>query len=144
MEVSLKQPSITSQLSASAGAVICLLGSPLFLLWVSPQSIHSVLFVAVVQIVYALFLIVRHISEAKYRNNPFIVGAFMLFIYIGLSPLVIYNKVEVVSVNWQQFLTEEGIDNKSILKSQLLLNLFGVVLLWIGVYLTSFITQFQQ
>jgi hypothetical protein len=120
------------------------IGIPFFLLHISPQSIYSILTVSISQLILTFIDFTKYISKPQFRNNPFIMGGWVYFIYLGLAPLLLYFNIELVVVDWNQWLSQEGFDNKSILTSQLLLNIFGVFLIIIGKNLNFFFNSFYK
>lgn len=111
---------------------------PSTVFWVYPDSHLSILFNSIIQVLFTLFIAIITLPSFEYRNNPFIVGSFIFFIYLGLAPIITYNKINIISTSWQQWLIEEGINNRYLIKSQILLNIWGVTILLLGFILSTF------
>jgi hypothetical protein len=120
------------------------IGIPFFLLYINPQSIYSILTVSISQLILTFIDFTKYFSKPQFRNNPFIMGGWVYSIYLGLAPLLLYFNIELVVVDWNQWLSQEGFDNKSILTSQLLLNIFGMFLIVIGKKLNIFFDSFYK
>lgn len=57
---------------------------PSTVFWVYPDSHLSILFNSIIQVLFTLFIAIITLPSFEYRNNPFIVGSFIFFIYLGL------------------------------------------------------------
>ena len=124
--------------------ILIYLGIPLVLLWTIPDHIYSILITSICQLVFTFKKLYSCILNPKYRNNPFIMSAWVYFIFLGSAPLLLYTNIELIESDWNQWIYQEGFDNKSILKAQLVLNIFGTFLFIIGNRLSFFFIKFYN
>ncbi|MFN8358263.1 MAG: hypothetical protein U0Y10_27620 [Spirosomataceae bacterium] len=88
------------------------------------------------QFLYTLYLVFSNINQPSYRNNPLMTGAWFYFLYLSIGPLVIIFEIGT-SYTGESFLHNVGIDYRSMLITQLLLNILGIVTWYLGLWVNS-------